>query len=91
MCSKYFLQNEVCVGERESTKSTVQTKVQVKFSVYNMPMQCTHIYMSEKLKIISCVTTSVDKGLTDLLKAIIVYIVIYIQYFFLRFQKVGCN
>ena len=39
MCIKYFLQKEVYVAEREGTKSTVQSKVQVKFSVYSMSMQ----------------------------------------------------
>ena len=50
MCSKYFVQNEVCVAERESTKSTVQSKVQVKFSVYNMLMQCTLIYIEREVE-----------------------------------------
>ena len=50
MCSKYFLKNEVCVAERESTKSTIQSKVQVKFSVYNMAMQCTLIYVKREVE-----------------------------------------
>ena len=65
MCSKYYLQNEICFAERESTKSTVQSKVQVKFSVYNILMQCTLIYIEREVEanFVCMSISSVDKGL----------------------------